>query len=283
MAQNTKSIGVLERIGKTLQEFAFFFISPWRYRATVKSLQKRVDFLERRLYEMPNTEERLESIIQHLQSQLNFLQDSKKNRLDNLLESDLRQQVLDVLKEETYLISKIIKPTVEVLINELEDKKQVRQGSASAADVRVREEELQESIAQIQQLTASLPQLEAQTAACLEAGHWLLAHRAELVEHVGDELLSPQHPQIEEFRYNLGKYLKLLGGCLENGIEPCLLYQGVITHHQPPVEIYMKAFKLIRDKHISDWESSYQLSTQAAEQLRAYFSYLIDYLVKALL
>lgn len=283
MAQNINKVGIVQKSISILQDFAGFLISPWLNRASVKSLQKRVDSLERHLYQgLPNTEQRLESLIWQLQHQFNILQDSTKNRLDKLLESELRQQVLDVLQEQTDIIIQNIKPTVEDLIREVENNKR-SQGKVSLADVQAKQHKLQESLAQIQQLSASLSSQEAQSAACLQAGFWLLAHREELAQEVADELLGSQHPQIEVFRHNLGRYLKLLGSCLENGIEPRLLYQGIITHHQPSVEIYVKAFKLIQDKYISYWEYSAQVSTEAAVELRAYFNYLIDYLVKVLL
>lgn len=283
MAQNINKVGVVQKSIKILQDFAVFIISPWLNRASVKSLQKRVDSLERHFYQgLPNTEQRLESLIGHLQHQFNILQDSTKNRLDRLLEYELRQQVLDVLKEQTDIIIENIKPSVENLIRELEENKR-SEGKASLADVQGKQHKLQQSLAQIQQLTTSLPSLEAQSAACLEAGFWLLAHREELAQEVADELLGSQHPQREVFRHNLGRYLKLLGSCLENGIEARLLYQGIITHHQPSVETYVKAFKLIQDKYISYWENSAQVSTEAVVELRAYFNYLIDYLVKVLL
>ncbi|ARV58204.1 hypothetical protein BZZ01_05755 [Nostocales cyanobacterium HT-58-2] len=283
MVQNINRVGFVQKSIKIVQGFAEFIISPWLNRTSVKSLQKRVDSLERHLYEgLPNTEQRLESLIQHLQDQFNFLQDNTKNQLDKLLEYDVRQQVLDILKEQTEIIIQNIKPTVEDLIHEIENNKR-SQGSVSIADIQAKQHKLQESLAQIQQLTASLPRLEAQSAACLEAGFWLLSHREELAQEVAHELVGLHHPEIEVFRHNIGRYLKLLGSCLENGIEPRLLYQGIITHNQPPVEMYVRAFKLIQDKYISYWEYSAQLSNQAAAELRSYFNYLIDYLVKVLL
>ncbi|WP_017316543.1 hypothetical protein [Mastigocladopsis repens] len=283
MAQNINRVGVVHKAIKILRDFAAFIISPWSSKASIKSLQKRVDSLEQGLYEsLPNTEQRLESLIENLQYQFNFLEDSTKNRLENLLEYDLRQQVLNVLKEETDIVIQNIKPIVEDMICELGDNQILEGNHPNVADIQLKQHQLQESLAQIQQLTTSLPSLEAQSAACLEAGFWLLAHREEVAQEVAHELLGSQHPQIEVFRYNLSKYLKLLGSCLENGIEPRLLYQGIITHQQPPVETYTNAFKLIQDKYISYWEESDQVSTEAAVELRGYFNYLIDYLVKVL-
>ncbi|MGH8000739.1 MAG: hypothetical protein ACREPR_15255 [Brasilonema sp.] len=280
MTQNVNKVGVMQKSTKILQYLAIFIISPWLDKVSVKSLQKRVDYLERNLYEeLSNTEQRLESVIQQLQHQFNFLQDSTKNQLDNLLEHDLRQQVLNVLKEQTDLMIQNMKPIVEDLMREREENKR-SQGNISQAHIQVKQHKIQESLAQIQPLPASLAPPEAQSAACLEAGFWLLAHREEIAQQVADDLLSSQHPQVEVFCYNLGRYLKLLGSCLENKIEPRLLYQGIITHHQPPVEAYMKAFKLIQNQYIRYWEDSAQVSTEAAKELQAYFKYLIDYLVK---
>lgn len=283
MAENINKVGVVQKSIKILQDFALFIISPWLNRPSVKSLQKRVDSLERHFYQgLPNTEQRLESLIAQLEHQFNILQESTNNRLDKLLESELRQQVLDVLKQQTDTIIENIKPSVKDLFRDLENNKRSEEQS-NLVEVQGKQQKLQESLVQIQQIATSLPNLDAQSAACLEAGFWLLGHREELVQEVADELLGSQHPQIEVFSYNLGRYLKLLGSCLENGIQPALLYQGIITHHQPSVDIYVKAFKLIQDKYISSWENSAQVSTEAGVELRAYFTYLIDYLVKVLL
>lgn len=231
MAQNVNKVGVMQKSIKILQDLAIFIISPWLDRTSVKSLQKRVDYLERHLYEdLCNTEQRLESLIQQLQHQFNFLQDSTKDQLDKLLEHDLRQPVLDVLKEQTDLMIQNMKPIVKDLIRERE-KNKLSRGNVSQAHIQVKQHKIQESLAQIHPFTASLARPEAQSAAKLEAGFWLLAHREEIAQQVADELLSSQHSQTEVFRHNLGRYLKLLGSCLENKIEPRLLYQGIITHH----------------------------------------------------
>ena len=282
MTQNTHKIRLLQSVGRTLQEFLEFIISPWHNKAAVKLLQKKVDILERQTYKgLPNTEERLESMIQYLQVQIDNLKDDTNTQLDNIKKYEIPKQVEEVLKQTIY-ISQIIRPTVEVLMGELEDKKQRTEENISAAEIQARQDKLQETLAQIEKLTASFPNLEAQRPASLEAGKWLLTCRVELAQAVALELLSSQHPQVEVFCRHIRQYLKLLGHCLENGIEPSLLYQGVVTHQDPPDETYLNAFKLIRNKHISDWESSEEVSPQAAEELRRYFSYLIDYLVNAL-
>ncbi|MBW4627272.1 MAG: hypothetical protein KME49_17640 [Brasilonema octagenarum HA4186-MV1] len=282
MAQNTNRLGILERPAKSLHDLARFIISPWLERASVKSLQKRVDYLERRLsQDLPNTEQRLGSLIQQLQRQFNFLQDNTTNRIDKLLEYDLPQQVLDVLKEQTDLITQNIKPIVEDLIREQEEKKR-SQESISQALTQVKHHKIEEFSEHLIEFTASLPLVEEQSAASLEAGLWLLAHREEITQQVADELLGSQDAQTQVFRQNLSKYLKLLGSCLENGIQPRLLHKGIITHEQPAVEVYVNGFKLIQNKYIKSWEQSAQVSTEAAQQLRAYFKYLIDYLLKIL-
>ncbi|GAB1539794.1 hypothetical protein NUACC21_24610 [Scytonema sp. NUACC21] len=283
MAQNVNKTGLLHKVGRILQEFVEFIFSPWFHRASVKSLQRRVDYLERRVYEsLPNTEQRLDSLIQHCQQQFAFLQNSTKNQLDKFVEYDLRQQVLEVLKDQTHIILQSIKPTVEELISELEQKKYLEENGIGT-DIQAKQHKLQESLAQIQQLSTLLPTLEEHTAACLEAGHWLLVHKEELAQEVASELLGSQHPQIEVFRCQLSRYLKLLGSCLENGIEPHLLYQGIITHQQPSIETYLQAFKLIEDRYIPNWEHSSQISTKAAGELRKYFHYVTNYVMTALL
>jgi hypothetical protein len=283
MAQNIRKNGFLHKLGKNLQEFAEFIVSPWFHRTSVKSLQKRVEYLERRVYQgLPNTEKRLESIIEQLQHQLNFLQNNTKNQIDNFVEYDLRQQVLEVLKEQTHIIVQTIKPTVEDLIRELEDKK-YSEDKANPADIRSRRHKLLASLVEIQQLATLLPRLEAQTTASLEAGRWLLINREELAQNLAHELLGSQHPEVEVFRYNLNRYIKLLGSCLENGIEPRLLYQGMIVHQQPPIEKYLEACRLIKDRYLRDWKQSGQISTKAAEELRKYFNYLTNYLDKVLI
>ncbi|NMG19094.1 hypothetical protein [Brasilonema bromeliae] len=300
MAQNINRVGMVQKYTKILHDLAIFIISPWLERASVKSLQKRVDYLERRLcQDLPNTEQRLGSLIQQLQRQFNLLQDNTTNRLDKLLEYDLPQQVLDVLKEQTDLIIQNIKPIVEDLIREQEENKPLQE-NISEALIQVKHHKIEEFSEHLQEFTAlpfgfavayggrpscsavSLPLPEEQSAASLEAGLWLLAHRDKITQEVADELLGLQASQTEVFRQNLSRYLKLLGSCLENGIQPRLLYQGIITHEQPAVEIYVNGFKLIQNKYIKCWEDSAQVSTEAAQQLRVYFKYLIDYLLKAL-
>ncbi|KAB8330541.1 hypothetical protein SD80_028135 [Scytonema tolypothrichoides VB-61278] len=282
MGQNINKVKMVHNPTKSLHDLAKFIISPWLERASVKSLQKRVDYLERRLsQELPNTEQRLKSLIQQLQRQFNFLQDSTTNRFDKLLEYDLPQQVLDVLNEQTDLIIQNIKPIVEDLIREQENNKRLQE-NISEALIPVKHHKIEEFSEHLQEFTPSLPLPEEQSAASLEAGLWLLAHRDKITQEVADELLGSQNPQIEVFRQNLSRYLKLLGSCLENGIQPRLLYKGIITHEQPAVEIYVNGFKLIQNKYIKCWEDSAQISTEAVQQLRAYFKYLIDYLLKAL-
>jgi hypothetical protein len=282
MAQNINRVKMVQKPTKSLHDLAKFIISPWLERPSVKSLQKRVDYLERRLcQELPNTEQRLESLIQQLQRQFNFLQDSTTNRFHKLLEYDLPQQVLDVLNEQTDLIIQNIKPIVEDLIREQEEKKRLQE-NISEALIPVKHHKIEEFSEHLQEFTPSLPLPEEQSAASLEAGLWLLAHRDKITQEVADELLGSQNPQTQVFRQNLSRYLKLLGSCLENGIEPRLLYKGIITHEQPAVEIYVNGFKLIQNKYIKSWEDSAQISTEASQQLRAYFKYLIDYLLKAL-
>lgn len=283
MAQNVNKTGLLQKVVKSLQEVAEFIFSPWLHRAYVKSLHRRVEYLERRVYEgVPNTEERLEVLIQHWQHQFDLLQNQAKTQLDKLVEYDLRQQVLEVLKEQTHIIIQTIKPTIEDLVYEIEEKKHL-EDNESSANIQAKQHKLQKSLVQIQQLSALLPHIEAQTAASLEAGHWLLASREELAQDLANELLGWQHSQIEVFRTQLSRYLKLLGSCLENGIEPRLLYQGIISHEQPSTEIYLEAFNIIKARYIQEWEYSSQISTKAAEELKKYFNYLTDYLVTVLL
>ncbi|WP_026735614.1 hypothetical protein [Fischerella sp. PCC 9605] len=283
MRENTKKIGVLQQIGKTLYEFAEFIISPWLYGGSVHPLKRRVELLERRVYQgLQDKEESQDRVIQDLQQQIDCLQESSNSQLEKIINYELRQQVLGVLKEQTNIVNKIIKPAVEDVMRELEHKKQLSETTTNTAEIQKRQDRLRQSLANIEKLTTSLPYLEAQRAACIEAGRWLLARRVEVAQRVTNELLSPQHSQTEELRQNICKYLKLLGSCMENEIEPRLLYKRVITHQQPPVQTYVKAFQLIKSKYISDWEFSHQISSKAAEELRGYFSYLIYYLLTAL-
>jgi hypothetical protein len=283
MAQNINRTSLLQKVIKSLQEVAEFIFSPWLHRASVKSLQRRVEYLEKRAYEsVPNTEEWLDLLIQNWQYQFDLLQNQAKNQLDNLVECDLRQQVLEVLKEQTHTIVQTIKPNIEDLIYEIEKKKQL-ENNQNSANIQEKQQKLQASLAQIQQLSALLPHIEAQTAASLEAGHWLLAIKEDLAQDLASELLGWQHSQIEVFRTQLSRYFKLLGSCLENSIEPRLLYQGIISHEQPSTDIYLEAFNIIKARYIPEWENSSQISKKAAEELKKYFNYLTDYLVTALL
>ncbi|GAA6617786.1 hypothetical protein [Scytonema sp. NUACC26] len=283
MAQNINRTSLLQKVIKSLQEVAEFIFSPWLHRTSVKSLQRRVEYLEKRVFEgVPNTEEWLDLLIQHWQHQFDLLQNQAKNQLDKLVEYDMRQQVLEVLKEQTHTIVQTIKPSIEDLVYEIERKKNL-EDNESSANIQAKQQKLQESLAQIQQLSALLPHIEAQTAASLEAGHWLLATKEELAQDIAYELLDWQHPQIEVFRTQLSRYFKLLGSCLENSIEPRLLYQGIISHDQPSTEIYLEAFNIIKARYIPEWEHASRISPKAAEELKKYFNYLTDYLVTALL
>ncbi|KAF3887310.1 MULTISPECIES: hypothetical protein [Nostocales] len=283
MAQNINKTGLLQKVIKSLQEVADFIFSPWMHRAYVKSLHRRVEYLERKVYEgVPNTEERLEVLIQHWQNQFDLLQNQAKTQLDKLVEYDLHQQVLEILKEQTHIIIQTIKPNIEDLVCEIEKKKHL-DDKETEADLQAKQHKLQESLTQIQHLNDLLPHIEAQTAASLEAGHWLLAIREDLAQDLAKELLGRQNSQIKVFRTQLSRYLKLLGSCLENGIEPRLLYQGIISHEQPSPEIYLEAFNLIKNRYIPEWEYSSHVSKKAAEELKKYFNYLTDYLVTVLL
>lgn len=284
MAQKLNNTGVLEKIGKTLYGFAEFIVSPWVNASRLKVMHKRIEGLERKLYQPePQTELSQEKMIYSLQQQLDFLEESTNNRLEKIVSYELRSQVLEVIHEQIDFIAKIIKPTVEVLLRELEDKKLSHVGIVSLKEIEERQDKLRYSLEYIErELTASLPELEAQRAGCIEAGRWLLANRIELAHTVASELLSRQHPHIEEFRRNISKYLKLIGSCMENEIEPRLLYKGVVTHYEPPVEIYLKAFELIRSKYIRDWQSSAVVSEKAINEFIGYFDYLIDYFVNVL-
>jgi|GEM_PF-2855350 len=284
MAQKLNNTGVLEKIGKTLYGFAEFIVSPWVNASQLKVMHKRIEGLERKLYQPePQTELSQEKMIYSLQQQLDFLEESTNNRLEKIVNYELRSQVLEIIHEQIDFIAKIIKPTVEVLLRELEDKKLSHVGIVSLKEIEERQDKLRYSLEYIErELTASLPELEAQRAGCIEAGRWLLANRIELAHTVASELLSREHPHIEEFRRNISKYLKLIGSCMENEIEPRLLYKGVVTHYEPPVEIYLKAFELIRSKYIRDWQSSAVVSDKAINEFIGYFDYLIDYFVNVL-
>ncbi|MBO3460971.1 hypothetical protein G7B40_013940 [Aetokthonos hydrillicola Thurmond2011] len=273
MTQNTNKTGVLQRIGRILPELLEFLISPWLNRGEVKRLQDKVYSLERQIRSQSSleTEEHLTSMIQYLQEQIDNQQEHTITQLENLKKHDLPNQVEETLTQKLY-IRQIIKSTVEELMHELAQK------NTKSGEIKEKQEELQTDLEHIEKLTASFPKIKVQKITDLEAGKWLLASRVDLAQSVALELLSPQDPNMEVFCFNIRQYLKLLGHCLENGIEPSLLYQGVITHDQPPAEIYLKAFKLILSKYISNWESSNQISNQAADELRRYFKYLVDYL-----
>ncbi|MEA5595171.1 hypothetical protein [Rivularia sp. UHCC 0363] len=284
MAQKLNSVGVLARIGRTLHGFAEFILSPWVNTSRLRGMQKRIEGLERKLYQAePQEKFSQEKMIYSLQQQLDFLEESTNNRLDKIVNYELRNQVLEVIHEQIEFIAKIIKPTVEVLLRELEDKKLSHVGIVSLKEIQERQDKLRYSLESIErELTTSLPELESQRAGCIEGGRWLLANRIEVAQTVAFDLLAPEHPHIEEFCRNISKYLKLIGSCMENEIEPRLLYKGVVTHYEPPVEIYLKAFELIKSKYIRDWQSSAVVSDKAIDEFIGYFDYLIDYFVNVL-
>lgn len=123
MRENSKSIRVLHKVGKTLHELAEFVFNPWLNSTSVHPLERRVQILERRLYQgMVEKEEFQDIVIQDLQQQIDCLQESTNSRLEDLINYELRDQVLEVLKEQRNIINEIIKPAVEDVIYELEHK-----------------------------------------------------------------------------------------------------------------------------------------------------------------
>ncbi|MEM9924500.1 MAG: hypothetical protein AAF915_12255 [Cyanobacteria bacterium P01_D01_bin.50] len=284
MTQKFNNTGALEKMGKTLHFFAGFIISPWVNVSLFKKMQKRIEILERKLEsDSLGAELSQERMIYSLQKQLDLLEESTNYRLDKILNYELRHQVLEVIQGQIDFITRIIKPTVEVLLRELEDKKISDVRIVSLKEIQERQEKLRYSLEHIErELTVSIPEFQAQRAGCVEGGRWLLANRIELAQTVAWELLTQQHPHTEEFSRNISKYLKLIGSCMHNEIEPRLLYKGVVTHYEPPVEIYLKAFELIRGKYISYWQNSSVVSDKAIDELKGYFDYLIDYFVNVL-
>ncbi|RUR75899.1 hypothetical protein ACF3DV_26900 [Chlorogloeopsis fritschii PCC 9212] len=279
MIDNTNNTGVLQKVGKTLYEFAEYIISPWLNAGNIKPLERRVEFIEQRVQQgIQNKLESQDLVMRDLQWQIDFLQATTNYRLENIINYELRQQVLEVLKEQAYIIQEIIKPAVEDVMSELESKKQRYKASVCSREIQARQDKLRYSLTHIEEITASVFELEVQRTACIEGGQWLLSQRMELAQALANEFFCPQHPHYEEFRQNICRYLKLLGTCMKNEIEPRLLYKKVITHQQPPAETYLRAFQLLKN-HIGDWELSSHVSSQAAEELRGYFSYLIDYLL----
>ena len=284
MAQKLNNREVLEKMGRTLHGFAEFIISPWVNASLLKRMQGRVEGLERKLYHgYQKTELSQDKVIYSLQQQLDFLEESTNNRLEKVVNYELRHQVLEIVKEHIDFIAKIIKPTIEVLLKELEDKNLSRVEVVSLKEIQQRQDKLRYSLEYLErEITVSLPELEAQRAGCIEAGRWILTNRIELATVVAQDLLNSEHRYLEVFIRNISKYLKLIGSCMENEIEPRLLYKGVVTHYEPPVELYLKAFELIRSKYISDWQKSAVISDKAIDELKGYFDYLIDYFVNVL-
>ena len=284
MAQKLNSTGVIGKMGKTLYGFAGFIFSPWVNASLFQRMQRRVEDLERKLYQTSSqTELSQEKMIGSLQQQLEVLEQSTNTRLEKIVNYELRDRVSEVIQQQKEFVTKIIKPTVEVLIKELEDKKLSRAGIVNLKEVQDRLDKLRYSLEYLEkELTASLPELQLQRAGCIEGGRWLLTNRIEIAQTVARELLTQKHPHIEEFSRNISKYLKLIGSCMENEIEPRLVYKGVVTHYEPPVEIYLKAFELIRSKYIRDWQISNVVSDKAIDELKGYLDYLIDYFINVL-
>ena len=284
MAQKLNNTGVIGKMGKTLHGFAGFIFSPWVNASLFQRMQRRVEDLERKLYKTSSqTELCQEKMIGSLQQQLDVLEQSTNTRLEKIVNYELRDRVSEVIQQQKEFVTKIIKPTVEVLIKELEDKKLSRVGIVNLKEVQDRLDKLRYSLEYLEkELTASLPELQLQRAGCIEGGRWLLANRIEIAQTVACELLTQKHPHLEEFSRNISKYLKLIGSCMENEIEPRLIYKGVVTHYEPPVEIYLKAFELIRSKYIRDWQISNVVSDKAIDELKGYLNYLIDYFINVL-
>lgn len=278
MAQKLDNAGVIGKMGKTLHGFAGFIFSPWVNASLSKKMQRRVDDLERKLYKTSSQPELSQENMISLQQQLDVLEESTNSRLEKIVNYEIPLQVSEAIQQQIDFITRIIKPTVEVLLRELEDKKLSHVGILNLKEVQDRQDKLRYLLEYLEkQLTASLPDLESQRAGCIEGGRWLLANRIEIAQTVACEVLTQQHPHIKEFSGNISKYLKLIGSCMENEIEPRLVYKGVVTHYEPPVEIYLKAFELIRSKYISQWQSSSVVSDKAINELKGNIDYLIDY------
>ncbi|WP_258556195.1 hypothetical protein [Fischerella thermalis] len=137
MRENTKNIGVLHKVGKTLHELAEFIFNPWLNSTSVHPLERRLQLLERRVYQgMLDKEESQDLVMHDLQQQIDCLQESTNSRLKNIINYELRHQVLEVLKEQAHIINQIIKPAVEDVIYELEHKKQYSQPSINTAEIK---------------------------------------------------------------------------------------------------------------------------------------------------
>lgn len=284
MAQKLNNTGVIGKMGKTLHGFAGFIFSPWVNASLFQRMQRRVEDLERKLYKTSSqTELSQEKMIGSLQRQLDVLEQSTNTRLEKIVNYELHNRVSQVIQQQKDFMTKIIKPTIEVLIKELEDKKLSHIGIVNLKEVQDRLDKLRYSLEYLEkELTASLPELQSQRAGCIEGGRWLLANRIEIAQIVACELLTQKHPHLEEFSRNISKYLKLIGSCMENEIEPRLVYKGVVTHYEPPVEIYLKAFELIRSKYIRDWQTSNVVSDKAIDELKGNLDYLIHYFINVL-
>lgn len=284
MAQKLNNAGVIGKMGKTLHGLAGFIFSPWVNASLFQRMQKRVEDLERKIYKTSSQPDlSQEKMIVSLQQQLDVLEESTNSHLEKIVNYELPLKVSEAIQQQIDFVTKIIKPTIETLIKELEDKKLSHVGIVNLKEVQERQEKLRYSLEYLEkQLTASLPDLESQRAGCIEGGRWLLLNRMEIAQTVACEILTQHHPHIEEFCRNISKYLKLIGSCMENEIEPRLVYKGVVTHYEPPIEIYLKAFELIRSKYIRDWETSAVVSNKAIDELKGYLDYLIDYFVNVL-
>ena len=285
MAQKLNNQGIIGKMGRNLHSFAGFIFSPWVNASLLKKMQSRVEDLERKLYKASPRKDlsQQQKMISSLEQQLASLEENTNSRLEKIVNYELRNQILEISKGRIEYITKIIKPTVEVLIRELEDKKLSHVGIINLKEIQERQDKLRYSLEYIErELTSSLPELESQRAGCIEGGRWLLANRIEVAQTVAYELLTPEHQHIEEFCRNISKYLKLIGSCMENEIEPRLLYKGVVSHYEPPVEIYLRAFESIRSKYVNEWQNSAAISDKAIDELKGYLDYLIDYFINVL-
>ncbi|AFY58131.1 hypothetical protein Riv7116_5765 [Rivularia sp. PCC 7116] len=284
MAEKINNAGVIEKMGKALHDFTGFIFSPWINASLFRKMQRRVEDLENKLYKTSSqTASSQEKMVSSLQRQLDLLEESTSNRLEKIANHEVRHEVSETIQKQIDILTQIIKPTVEILLEELEDKKLHNGGVISLKDIQERQNKLRYSLECIErELTASLPELESQRAGCIEAGRWLLANRIQLAQTVARELLTQEHPHIEEFRRVISKYLKLIGSCMENEIEPRLLYKGVVNHYEPPVEIYLRAFELIKSKYVNNLQKDGVVSAKAVEELKGYLDYLIDYIMNVL-
>ena len=139
---------------------------------------------------------------------------------------------------------------------------------------------LLEEFKQLGEYENSLKFIDDKMRTSVEASVWLFERRKELVEYVRDNLfgenfelksfkgLVVSSDQVNQFCQDIDFYLLWIGHHLSLGRNPTIMPKGIIVLALP-TDIYIEAFKLIRNNKAS---TKFGLSEEAVTRLRSYIN-----------